>query len=326
MVLELEQNTYNIYKQDRGDMSKTKVSRPERLLSDFERDFQRALPEIEKFKAGKGRDLPAWPDWCFLPVAGWYALTCLVLGKPRLGVGDTLLISKTAALGTWRYSKGIYKFDKSLAQALAETKISGDIPSDALYRLPEACIYIDLIDSGIFPATVYGAFVYLEFDVNDGSKELRFLFDTESGLLPVALRIGAWSVEAGLNKIAQSAWRQGFPVAGAKPEETEFISKLLSLVLYLCSEGPELEPSPGAGSKYKSEKHSSARLIIPEKTKVISVGEKIGAQLRTAADATGKTVAPHIRRGHWHGFWRGPRDGAREFFYKWLPPMVVAAE
>ena len=33
--------------------------------------------------------------------------------------------------------------------------------------------------------------------------------------------------------------------------------------------------------------------------------------------------AAHIRRGHYHSFWRGPREGQRELFSKWLPPTVV---
>jgi hypothetical protein len=34
-------------------------------------------------------------------------------------------------------------------------------------------------------------------------------------------------------------------------------------------------------------------------------------------------VAPHVRAAHWHHFWKGPRDGARELVLRWLPPILV---
>lgn len=63
------------------------------------------------------------------------------------------------------------------------------------------------------------------------------------------------------------------------------------------------------------------------------IGEKTGAMLRKARreafehEPTGRTVAPHIRRAHWHGFWTGPRKGPQavnqKFVLKWLPPIFV---
>ena len=48
-----------------------------------------------------------------------------------------------AAIGTWRYSQGIYRFDDSVYEALRDTVPSGDMPVDVLYRLPEWCVYIE---------------------------------------------------------------------------------------------------------------------------------------------------------------------------------------
>ena len=36
----------------------------------------------------------------------------------------------------------------------------------------------------------------------------------------------------------------------------------------------------------------------------------------------GEMMAPHIRRAHYHHFWKGPLDD-RELTVKWLPPIPV---
>jgi hypothetical protein len=34
-----------------------------------------AWRQAEKFRADRGRaGLPAWPSWCYLPMAAWYAI------------------------------------------------------------------------------------------------------------------------------------------------------------------------------------------------------------------------------------------------------------
>lgn len=61
------------------------------------------------------------------------------------------------------------------------------------------------------------------------------------------------------------------------------------------------------------------------------MGVRLGAALRRAyqAEQTGAErphagPRPHVRRAHWHGYWSGPRDGARRYDLRWLPPIAVA--
>lgn len=35
---------------------------------------------------------------------------------------------------------------------------------------------------------------------------------------------------------------------------------------------------------------------------------------------------PHMRRGHWHNFWTGPRDGDRKLVLHWIPPTFIGAK
>ncbi len=34
----------------------------------------------------------------------------------------------------------------------------------------------------------------------------------------------------------------------------------------------------------------------------------------------------HVRKGHYHHFWRGSKDGERELILKWISPVVVNAD
>lgn len=68
------------------------------------------------------------------------------------------------------------------------------------------------------------------------------------------------------------------------------------------------------------------------------VGIRIGAAIRqkSASVEKGESIKtasghssprPHMRRGHWHHYWTGPRNVSenRRLILKWLSPMAVAA-
>ena len=114
------------------------------------------------------------------------------------------------------------------------------------------------------------------------------------------------------------------------------LRKALSLVLYICSDeaeirdrnAPDWEPSFPRPKVTKGEE----RLFPADRNRVVDVGRELGAMLREGAEKrepsapTGRSVRPHLRRGHWHGFWTGPRKENRDqqrFFLKWLPPVFV---
>jgi hypothetical protein len=107
------------------------------------------------------------------------------------------------------------------------------------------------------------------------------------------------------------------------------INLMISLLLYLCSEEPEIdnarEPntSPGRPRPIKTKK--GWRLFPAHKPRVWTVGAGIGEQLRKAVAGveTGRTVKTHLRRGHWHGYWKGPHEGERTFICRWISPLVI---
>jgi len=112
--------------------------------------------------------------------------------------------------------------------------------------------------------------------------------------------------------------------------EADRLKPYLSLLLYLCSDEPEIDDSrePGVSPEYTRPKKVKGgyRLFEPSKVRTWEVGRSISRTLSAAIRATGSHKSPHIRRAHWHGYWTGPRTGDRNFIYRWIPPTAVAID
>jgi hypothetical protein len=301
---------------------------------------------VDSFRAGRGKDLPRWPDWCFLPMAAWYAIICHSHRVSRVTPEMAEQISHLAALGTWRYSQGIYRFDQDLLCALAECPVSGELPSDVLIRLPEWCLYVETPGFQYLNSALHGFWVHLEWDANTERSELRFLLHHDAYTMASTIHIGPWTIEEAIDRAMRESERMAdqFGLPRASVEEhaklTELlrssIAPLVSIVLYLCSDAPEVDdgrvPNSSIRRPVPVKTKTGLRFFPAEKAKVFQVGQKVGELLRqgqvalaqSESDGT-RSVRPHLRRGHWHGYWVGPRDGDRRFSYRWIAPMVVGA-
>lgn len=299
---------------------------------------------VDEFRADRGNGLPDWPAWCFLPMAGWYAIVSndnadqMLPGNrlpPHL-IGD---VGKLAALGTWRYSQGVYQLDADLQAAIADTIIVGEMPSEVLFRLPEWCVYIETPGRQWLDNPLHGFWCHLEYDINTGRNELRLLLDTDEALIAVPVHIGPWTVTEAIDRAVGEAKSQAnahnlnLPVNMDHIQQlAASINPLISMLLYLCSDEPDIDdlrqPRSSPYRPHPKKTKNGWRLFPPDKPRIWTVGGKLGEQLRHAqaniAEQSGRSVKAHLRRGHWHGYWAGSRDKERRFFYRWIMPMVVA--
>ncbi|MDR7119747.1 hypothetical protein [Rheinheimera soli] len=297
-----------------------------------------AWKQVDVFRQDKGRDLPDWPAWCFMPMAAWYAIVSGG-GANRLGLDMIGDVAKLAAIGTWRYSQGIYQFDPDFYNAIIDTVPSGDLPSEVLYRLPEWSLYIETPCGKWFDTDMHGFWVHLEWDANTNRHELRLLLNTDGTLAPVPIHIGKWTLTEAIDRAISEAKAQS-RIAGIDANLPANLPELMakqlygivSLVLYVCSEEPEIddERQPGTGPRRPTPKRTKQgwRLFPAEKPRIWRVGHETGKNLRQPDiyESDGRTVRPHLRRAHWHGYWTGPREGDRKFKYKWLPPMLIVSK
>ncbi len=287
----------------------------------------------------------SWPDWCFLPMDGWIAIARAGHENEPL-IATTLRAAQISAPVTWSLTKGIFEFDPEVYTELMSSEFTGKLPSEVLLRLPYWCVYIKtplLDDSGI---EVEGFFAMLEFDYRRRWHELRLFLDKKDGspLAPFVMYLGDLAIDEALSRMLQQArWqmeKNKFDVSEERVERefssiSSWVRRLLPLVLYLCTDEPEVESpdvpdwqpqSPGL-KKIRGE----MRLMPSRKVHHFMVGRKTGDALRAARKQVhshdGRGVTPHIRRAHWHGFWTGPRKGPQaadqKFVLRWLPPIFV---
>jgi hypothetical protein len=162
------------------------------------------------------------------------------------------------------------------------------------------------------------------------------------------VHIGNWSVDEGVMRAVAEAKRQGpeyaFLFDGEVAEQMAWMAeKMVCLVLYLCSEEPEIaghEPQARPHYSQAVKTKRGLKFFPPDKPRVWRIGEAIGEQLTREytprETKTGrKSPRPHFRRAHFQGVWSGPlkptpglppEQQARKFTYHWFPPRLIAAD
>lgn len=327
-------------------MSKPTRKRHSSRLSSPDQHLRAVLtqyPDLHKMVLnllrGKGKDLPDWPDYCLLPLSGWIAIA--TRGKTPDTVSVIGEANRLAAVGTWSYSRGIYEIDPDLTTELINTPLTGSIPSEVLTRLPEWCLYVQapLTHEGV---PVEGFWVWLEWDHEQNHAELRFLVDCRSDNHIWAMRVhlGPWTLETAMRKVLDEVSRIRGDLKPSPLEERDLldymarsVGPLLSITLYLCSEKPDIDPEPEPDQRPLQIRAGEppARVLVPaQKTRLFKTGQEIGNTIRRARSAPtieGTKKRAHLRRGHWHGYWYGPRNDPEQqrFSYRWLHPMLVGS-
>jgi hypothetical protein len=185
-----------------------------------------------------------------------------------------------------------------------------------------------------------GYWAYLECDSNTGRRELRLVLDIIGAerLGHIIVHLGSTLIDGLRAAVAEArvqALRTGQPeiapsLAGVDERQLAELGGLLSVLLYLCADEPEIDGLVPMPPKVARTKKGRAILPTPARPLVHECGYRLGARLDAAlhaasehADGTGTKVAAHVRRAHWHAYWTGPRDGERRLSLRWLSPMLV---
>jgi hypothetical protein len=338
------------------------AKRLEQYLAEAGKTYPGAWKAVEMLREDRGKGLPAWPDWCYLPMAGIIAIVSkgAPIGVLRAQIQElaTRKIGPAAlmALASWRVTKGIYRFDPDLFRAVWETPLEGNLPKELLYRLPEWCVYLESPGADFLGSELRGFFAHLEHDTNNKNTELRLVLDIEDGpgqdvLVPVVMILtGYHTLQQALAAVRESGITQAAQIGMSLPDVPRedriayrrAVEPLVSLVLYLCSIGSEIRDGSG-GSRIPARPKPTKtkrgeRLFQAERQTTWEVGYRIGAALRQAIDQERTehpeesteahirpSPRPHIRRAHWHSYWTGPRKDRKkqEIVTRWLSPIPV---
>lgn len=279
-------------------------------------------------------------------------------GDMRAPLPDT---GGLGAVAAWRSTQGIYRFDPTLFEEVYEAPITGKVPWDVLRRLPEWCCYVempvevDLHYSSGFKVEyepgkrLFGFFVHLEWDVIEHTEVLRFALDVEGKdfLVPAMLH-RAETVEDGLDRTFQyyrkamirryhgdidAKYIESMLNKEAWDADAELLKHLISVAVYLCCDENDVPRPAPRPDRFVTTKKGRKICPTPNKPQVYECGVRIGAALRWAAEQhkeaaeagapTGRTVHPHVRKAHYHHYWKGPRDGERTLIAHFLPSIQV---
>ena len=322
---------------------------PQQLLSDMRKVFPGALEYIDYVRSKRGTtgDILDWPiDWCYAPSLYWSDIAAHTMGAKQHSLDTRKVGSRVAAVLTWAYTRGVYRIDQDAELALVNSGYSGKIPCDVLCRLPEWSSYVETPGWFFGKRAIAGFWVCNDFGSNKDGGELRWLNilinsadsdHLESAFLPLrpctvdeavsdvlkstkaACKEMGWDED--LESAAQSEWYS---------DCVAFLSKAIPILLYICSDEPDIddERKPGSRPQIPQPRKTKKgwRLFPATNDRVWTVGAKVGATLREAAakEYQGGTKRPHLRRGHWHGYWTGPRTSEQKFSYRWIAPTVVS--
>lgn len=256
------------------------------------------------------------------------------------------------ALAAWRLTQGVYRFDPELYAALVDTPITGDLPCEVFFSLPEWCVYVETPQLG----TQAGFFAFLEYlhEPIAGATFVLQLVRDHKGFLaqyPVPLRKAPLLQIITDMRRPDDAPHQAHAVPTEDDQELhELFRPMISLLLYLCSVNAEI----GTGSRRPARPQpiktkEGPRMFPPDRSTTWDVGCRLGAVLRHAKEQPEEPKAeqgevtpaadpsevvprgsprPHIRRAHWHAYWHGPKEEPEKRSVKlhWLPPIAVNVE
>lgn len=334
---------------------------PEIFCKNFEKGHLAAFDKLDTITARREEieaKSGAWPDWCALPTGAGYAAISAQHGLRSLPFSLAEDARRIPAAYLWRKSKQIFAFDETVEKELIEQDFPGEIPDDVLLRLPVPCVYIQLhAQSKIFPVDMVadGFFAWLGYNAYTRRKELCLIVLDINGecideyVCPMVGTISESIKDFRRSMLAAYLRREDQdPVMLAQMvknvdndgEEALTLSKVLNLLLYLCTDEPDYDNQPRR-VKAKPAYTTYTPERPPRRTNITNVGTRIGAAIRLDRQKAKelndeaeqqqqsehrKHASPiaHIRRGHYHSFWTGARESVdRKIVVKWLPPMLI---
>ena len=310
---------------------------PLELIKRFDVLYPGAWDEVESRREhNKINNYGLWPEWCYIPMD-----MCMYIDDEcrfvknntqleRLIFGQTL-----ATLAAWRISKEIYLMDSDVEQILCEQNDT-NIKTEILTKLPYYCFYIKTNTIKINNDIVDGFFVRLDYDPRNSATELRFVYaSSDLKIIDIPILLNFDTIQQSIESLYKES------NLGSDSEilhkQLDLLNRSLQILLYILADNSDIVQNPAQAKVYKPATHRPS--AIRDKFSEIrkwDVGYRIGRTIRAKSEseknnarnhngALGSHTSkrPHIRRGHWHNYWTGPRQGERKLVLHWIPPTFI---
>lgn len=163
---------------------------PEDLVAGVARDYPGAWTQYASFAASR-EELGGWPDWCYVPLAGAYAV---VSGGRTATARQAQDVARVGAAAAWRARPLVWR------GASATARPWGSVD---LRRLPQWCTWVEPAD-GSEPG-----WIHLEHDANDRRTELRIALVIGGDVVGVPVHLDHRTLAGALDSaVAEVAARQ----------------------------------------------------------------------------------------------------------------------
>lgn len=262
----------------------------------------------------------------------------------------------------WRKYRAVYKIDSTIAEEMFEQakefKADVSLPADLLKNLPYPCIAVQVppieyvlqvdehVETNHFSGNFFITIVNEDFYKDAGITEPFFytVWDEENAKQPALffpIKEGAVlqnMLDVNIKICAEE--RNNYSAPEGQYEQADILQKefmfpmyAAQIVLYLQSLNSDIVNVPAPKPRKKTGKKTQ------KPAKIQNVGYRIGATLRqqkkvyessavrSNAGSHRRSPIAHIRRGHFQGFWTGPRNSKnRKLIVKWIAPTYVCGQ
>lgn len=344
-------------KQEEGQhMAKKELSphAPDRWIRELNRRYPSLWTDLRKgyqdpitiLRPGSGGIdlLNSVPDWCIMPTLFPFLLMTSRYGMPfYLTHMDEMMTM--ASMYIWRCSKGVYRFAHEIYDALIRQPLTGNLPQECLYHMPEWAVYIETPGLSYERIPMEGFIAHLDYNLFSRGVDLQFAIFRKGIDAPkmIALPLGEGTLPDAMDRVDKvddmfAGDLKKTRYVGSRDEYRQTFSSMLQLLLYLCSEEPDM-PEIEHPQKHR---RFSGGVRTPEAPRVWNVGVRVSAAIKRY---NGKTAVvnqesgtvlgchasprPHVRSAHWHTYWTGPRDAVfplRKPVMRWIPPLPIGMD
>lgn len=241
--------------------------------------------------------------------------------------------AEVTVITAWRYSKHVIRIDEDVLARLRRSRPLGRLPM-SLPGLHGYATYIP-VPGGLSHPSQTGFFIAID-DV-EGQPRLLLLIEQRAHgdhlLSPISLPLGA-DVQAELEAMTRQGTTNFTSADVARVAQD--INLALMCVVYVGSPKTQLlGPGTPTLPKPRRGKGGKEELVEPGQTPIWEAGVDTGNQLRayavqqtqrhgaqaTPGTPTGRTMPPHLREPHLHGYWVG--EGRTQYEVKFLDFIPV---
>lgn len=278
---------------------------------------------------------PGGPRFCDHSIAESLVRGCSLSGIDESEFVQPMLAATACYL--WRKNKSVFSFDDDLSCVLTaqvdDLKDTDVLPSDILTHPPYPCTYVK---TNVF-AGFCGFWYWIWQGADPNVTELYVLFVTID--MKGAIGLGMKLLHG---RTIRECWDATLEDPECIPPRDVAVPPCVSrrsmhdllaamqFILYLASENAGVQDVPQAEAP-RARKKRGQILDKASEVKEKAVGVRIGNAIRksrqpshsSSQGGTGAKVRPHSRRGHWHHYWTGPRDGERKLVLKWTAPTFI---